>query len=178
MIYREGRLSQHFNAAELVLSHTAERQGIDNRLPEDLGANALRLCEGLEAIRAVIKQPMILTSGYRCPELNRHVGGRPTSHHQFALAADFVVPEATPVNVVAMVKKAYKDGDLGLHGWNELYAEHKRYSKWVHFAAAPIGGTCEMKTGHSYWKDGTMIWDVKVLPSVGQKALVREPVSI
>ena len=178
MIYRAGKLSPHFLAEELCHSHTAERKSIDNRLPEDLAANALRLCEGLEAIRAVLGQPMILTSGYRCPELNRHVGGRPTSHHQFALAADFVVPTLSPVYVVGAIKKAYEEGKLGITGWNELYAEHKRFSKWVHFAAQPIAGFPEMKFGHSYWKDGTMKWDVKVLSSVVQKSLRPMEVSV
>lgn len=43
-----------------------------------------------EPVRAVLGVPLHVTSGYRCPELNRAVGGRPNSRHVLALAIDVV----------------------------------------------------------------------------------------
>ena len=47
--------------------------------------------ELLEPIRAAFDAPVRIHSGYRCPELNRAVGGSPTSQHQAGQAADFDV---------------------------------------------------------------------------------------
>lgn len=45
-----------------------------------------------EEIRAEWGQPIIINSGYRCPEHNKAVGGEPLSVHLFGLALD-VSPE-------------------------------------------------------------------------------------
>ena len=48
----------------------------------------MRLVEMLENLRAVAKRPLVITSGYRCREHNRAVGGSPSSLHMLGLAAD------------------------------------------------------------------------------------------
>ncbi|MDR7528676.1 MAG: D-Ala-D-Ala carboxypeptidase family metallohydrolase [Armatimonadota bacterium] len=47
-----------------------------------------RLLERLEAWRASLGRPLIVTSGPRCPEFNRLVGGVPDSAHLRGEAAD------------------------------------------------------------------------------------------
>jgi uncharacterized protein YcbK (DUF882 family) len=36
----------------------------------------------LDPLREAYKKPIIVTSGFRCEELNRLVGGSKTSHHR------------------------------------------------------------------------------------------------
>lgn len=87
------QLTQHFALEELTFSSTAQRLGIDNT--PDLGtvAHLTRLAMGLEQIRALLGVPMHIDSGYRCPALNKAVGGVPNSAHVDGYAADFIAPD-------------------------------------------------------------------------------------
>jgi hypothetical protein len=88
-------LSPHFTLEEFTASDTAARLGIDNSLPAGLVAEAQHTCEMLERIRSRLSRlvgqevPIVITSGYRCPELNRAIGSADTSDHTRAMAVDF-----------------------------------------------------------------------------------------
>ncbi len=47
-----------------------------------------RLLTVMDAIREKVGQPVIVTSGYRCPAHNAAVGGVPDSYHTQGIAAD------------------------------------------------------------------------------------------
>lgn len=89
--------SEHFTIEELCRSQVAVCLGIDNEpRREDIIANLKRLAfHTLEAVRILNdNKPITITSGYRCKELNRAVGGVATSQHQNGCAADFVAGSA------------------------------------------------------------------------------------
>lgn len=89
--------SEHFTIEELCRSQVAVCLGIDNEPKRaDIIANLKRLAfHTLEAVRLLNgNMPITITSGYRCKELNRAVGGVATSQHQNGCAADFVVGSA------------------------------------------------------------------------------------
>ena len=89
--------SEHFTIEELCRSQVAVCLGIDNEPKrEDIIANLKRLAfHTLEAVRLLNdNKPITITSGYRCKELNRAVGGVATSQHQNGCAADFIVGSA------------------------------------------------------------------------------------
>ena len=86
-------LSPHFSLAELTASDTAARQGIDNMPPPDVLETLKHTAVGLEAVRALLGAPLHVSSGYRCPALNKLVGGQPKSAHCLGEAADFVAPQ-------------------------------------------------------------------------------------
>lgn len=67
-------------------SATAFRRKINNDLPVDYLENAL-IWHDIFVI--AMSYGYTVNSGYRCPELNKLVGGVPTSLHQKALAVDF-----------------------------------------------------------------------------------------
>lgn len=80
---------KYFTIAEFVKSETADRRGIDNRLPKELLPNVQALVDNvLDPLREAYGNPVRVTSGYRCPALNKAVGGSPTSDHMQARAAD------------------------------------------------------------------------------------------
>ena len=54
------------------------------------------LVELLQQLRDVIKKPVIVTSGYRCQQYNRNVGGYVHSKHMEGKAADIKVSDMTP----------------------------------------------------------------------------------
>lgn len=89
--------SEHFTIEELCRSQVAVCLGIDNEPKRaDIIANLKRLAfHTLEAVRILNNsKPITITSGYRCKELNKTVGGVATSQHQNGCAADFVVGSA------------------------------------------------------------------------------------
>ncbi len=80
---------KYFSFAEFERSDTAERSGIDNRMPEDVKSNVTALVDNvLDPLRQMWGKPITVTSGYRCPKLNKAVGGAATSQHVQGQAAD------------------------------------------------------------------------------------------
>ena len=83
------KLTEHFDLSEFTRSATADKLHIDNTIPEELIPNLKNLCEQvLEPLREHFNKPVVISSGYRCPKLNRLVGGVPNSQHQKGEAAD------------------------------------------------------------------------------------------
>ena len=84
-------MGKYFTIAEMVKSETADRRGIDNRLPKALICNVNDLIDKvLDPLREAYGKTIIVTSGYRCEELNKAVGGSKTSEHMKGLASDIV----------------------------------------------------------------------------------------
>ena len=82
-------LSKNFTLEELTKSVTGQKYNIKNIPDAEQVANLKKLCEDvLQPIRDEWKQPIIVTSGYRCPLLNKKVGGAKNSDHIYAAAAD------------------------------------------------------------------------------------------
>lgn len=81
---------KYFTFYELVRSTTAEAKGINNTPQEkDIIDNITELIETiLDPLREAWGSAIIVSSGYRCPELNKEVGGSKTSSHMLGAAAD------------------------------------------------------------------------------------------
>jgi hypothetical protein len=80
---------KYFTVAEFVRSDTADRRAIDNRLPKELLPNVQALVNNvLDPLREWYGKPVMVNSGYRCPELNAAVKGSKTSQHMNGEAAD------------------------------------------------------------------------------------------
>ena len=88
------KLSEHFSLSEFERSATATKLGIDNSVPSQYIPALQQLCkEILEPLRAFTGQPIIISSGYRCPQLNIKVGGVYSSQHTLGEACDIRIPE-------------------------------------------------------------------------------------
>lgn len=95
-------LSPHFTVGEFFRSGTAIRLGIDNN-PDAHPGEGISTAEVMENLRALcteVLEPLrrrvgrvIVTSGYRCQELNKAVGGVWNSQHLKGEAADIFVPD-------------------------------------------------------------------------------------
>ena len=116
------KLSTHFTLAEMVASQTASRKGIDNNPTKD-EVRALRaLCQNiLEPVRLHFGAPVIVSSGYRGPKLNRAVGGSKTSQHCSGEAADFTVQGFSNLKVCRWIEANLPADQLiyefGENGW-------------------------------------------------------------
>ena len=80
---------KYFTIHELTQSDTAHQKGIDNTPPPAIKVKLTSLINNqLDPIREAWGSPISVNSGYRCPVLNKAVGGVPTSQHQKGEAAD------------------------------------------------------------------------------------------
>lgn len=118
-------LSPHFTLAEFTVSETAARRGIDNTPREAFVLENLKRIAGvMESIRAILENPVIVSSGFRCLDLNSAIGSKPTSAHVVGLAADFICPGyGTPYDVCRAIEPHVRR--LGI---DQLIYEHT----WIH----------------------------------------------
>ena len=122
------KLSSNFTLSELCKSETAARKGIDNTPPEDVINNLTCLCDMvLQKVRNKLGVVMV-TSGYRSPELNKAIGGSVTSDHCKGLAADFEVVGFDNKELALWIKDNLVFKQLIL----EFYEEGQPNSGWVH----------------------------------------------
>ena len=88
---------KYFCVEEMISSATALREGIDNR-PSKCAYHLLHVLveQLLDPIREAWGAPILVSSGYRCKELNALVGGAKNSHHLLGCAADITAPLLSP----------------------------------------------------------------------------------
>lgn len=80
---------KYFTLQELTASATATRKGIDNTPSPEVTARLTALVANvLDPLREAWGKPIVVTSGYRSPRLNRAVGGAARSQHCKGEAAD------------------------------------------------------------------------------------------
>ncbi len=116
---------KYFTIAELCASSTATAKDIDNTPTPGITQNLERLVANvLDPLREAWGKPIVVTSGYRCPELNKAVGGAKNSHHMQGMAADI-----STGNKVDNRRLFQKILDLGLP-FTQLIDE-KGFS-WIH----------------------------------------------
>ena len=84
-------LSKNFQLSEFLKSQTATRYGIKDQFdpPMDIINNLRLLCEKiLQPVRNALPGIIIISSGYRCSELNVRLKGARASQHLIGQAAD------------------------------------------------------------------------------------------
>ena len=80
---------KYFSFSEMLKSDTAIKQRLWNGAPKEAEENLRALVdEVLDPLREAYGRPIRVNSGYRCPKLNRLVGGSPNSQHMRGEAAD------------------------------------------------------------------------------------------
>ncbi len=126
-------LSEHFQLGEFTESKHPEVYNVPSHTAI---ANLTRLCEWLEVLRERAGCPIIINSGYRSPQLNRKVGGEPTSNHLTGCAADIRTNGMEQAIVYGAILITYAKESL--QEFDELLIERNRYGAvWLHFAVRP-----------------------------------------
>lgn len=124
-------LSPHFTLEELLASQTAARRGIDNTPTPEALHNLQRLALALEQVRSHLGgAPILISSGYRSPALNRAVGGARNSRHMQGLAVDFTAPR---FGTVLQTARAVAASGIA---FDQIIHE---FGSWVHLGLAPSG---------------------------------------
>lgn len=124
-----GTISKNFSWSEFTNSDTAKRQHINNEIVTwEVRDNLKALVDNiLQPLRDRWGKPLTINSGYRCPELNRAVGGVPTSQHVTGQAAD--VGCSDPLSLAKLAVSMKLD-----------YDQLIIYPSFVHFSYRREGG--------------------------------------
>ena len=140
MMNKETKLSEHMTLAELTKTNT----GIENVPSEAQVENLKRVCRWLERLRKRWNDkygdgddPIIINSGFRSPEVNKAVGGVPTSNHLTGCAVDIrCIGMEQALRYAAILLDI---SDMSREDYDELLIEQKRSVVWIHFAVRPSG---------------------------------------
>lgn len=123
---------KYFTLSEFINSKTAKRLSIDNMPTFEAVDNLNRLADYLDKIREKLGKPILVNSGFRCPMLNKAVGGAANSQHLKGLAADIVCSD------MDMLEKVI----IETGGYDQLIKEHRKGSTsfWYHVSVCNRNG--------------------------------------
>ena len=132
----QANLSEHFVLGEFTRSNSHPE--VYNIPTHEAIANLKRVCEWLEVLRERAGGPIRINSGYRSPQLNKKVGGVPTSNHLTGCAVDIRVADMGQLIRYAAIIMDYADESH--QDFDEILIEKNRYGAiWLHFAVRPNG---------------------------------------
>lgn len=114
---------QYITVNDMLRSQTAEKLNIKN-VPNDpiVIENLEHTIEQLDELRILYNKPIIITSGYRCPALNKAVGGKQTSQHCKGQAADLKYDSSLLQFII------------GNFHYDQLIEETSKRTKWIHIS--------------------------------------------
>ena len=148
---KQAKLSPNFTLGELTKTSV---KSLDGNIPShEVIENLKRLCPWLEELRYTYNslyclkpgedyetsknvEPVIITSGYRSPDVNRAVGGACSSNHLTGCAVDIrCVGVEQAIRYAAILLDTADDRK---EDFDELLIERNRKGRyWVHFAVRP-----------------------------------------
>ena len=130
-------MGKFFTLKELTASSAARKYGIDNT-PQDaeIIEHIEELIELMDDVRAAWGGPLIVTSGYRCPQLNEKVGGAKTSAHLTGYAVDCVPANNKKKEFFEFCKEYLKSRDFD----ELLFERNSKGAIWCHIALKSIDG--------------------------------------
>ncbi len=119
--------SRYFTLDALTFSDTASRLHIDNAPPSSVVTALADTAARLDQVCDLLAKPVLLVSGYRCPDLNAAMGGKPTSSHVSGRAVDFICRDfGSPQEICQKIVKS------GIK-FDQLIQE----GEWVHISFDP-----------------------------------------
>lgn len=124
---------KYFTFSELRRSETAESLGIDNTPDSLTEAHLVELVDCLlDPLREAWGGPLVVTSGYRCPALNKAVGGSTTSAHVSGWAADLQPVSSDGRSVAELVNFTVEWLTATGLAFDQLIDERSSSSRWLH----------------------------------------------
>ena len=130
------KLSKNFTLSELTKSQTAVRKNIKNEPSTAHVENLIHLAETvLQPIRDHFGKPVVISSGYRSPELCEAIGSSTKSQHARGEAADFEIMGVDNMQLALWINKNTDFDQLIL----EFYEPGDPNSGWVHCSAVREG---------------------------------------
>ena len=137
-------LTTNFTLAEMTASQVASRNGLNNNPTAGQIENLKKLCESiLQPIRNHYDAPVIVSSGFRSPELCIRIGSSIDSQHAKGQAADIQVVGIDNKALAKYIKENLDFDQLILEYYKEDEGPH---SGWVHVSYVGKGNRKESLT--------------------------------
>ena len=136
--------ASYFSISELTASATALREGIDNR-PSKCAYHLLHVLvdQLLDPIREAWGEPIVVSSGYRCKELNTLIGGVKNRHHLLGCAADIIAGNrADHRRLFKLIQQMQQSGQIR---FTQLILEGG--GRWIHISYVPGDLRCQVIGG-------------------------------
>ena len=139
----ENLQTKNFKALEFFKSNVAKQNNIDNlkeflKQPnhQEMLLDGIHLANKMQKLRAVLNDiyqnkigkeiTIVISSGYRCPAVNKLVKGKKDSQHMKLQACDFYSPELENIELIDIVK-AIKEANFEV---DQMLVE----KTWIHFS--------------------------------------------
>lgn len=125
---------KYFKLSEFTKSNTASKLGLINTpLESDIQNLDLLVSNILDPLREAWGKPIIITSGFRVPRLNKAVGGVKNSDHLYGRAADIVPSDPNDFKeFTEFLKDWLKDKEF-----KQCIIEKSGNTKWIHISYDP-----------------------------------------
>lgn len=129
-------MGKYFTLQELTYSATAKKHNIDNTPTEEVKENLNELIEFLDGVRKAWGSALLVSSGFRCEELDEKIGGVKTSAHKIGYAVDLVPANNKKMKFFEFMKEYLKDKSFD----ECLLESNSQGAVWLHFALKSIQG--------------------------------------
>lgn len=126
---------RYFTLEEFLSSDTAKKKGIENLPSFEVVCNLYELAVVLDDIRELWKKPIMVTSGFRCPALNKSVGGVNNSAHLTG-ASDLQSGDDND-KFYEFILNYLQENDIP---FDECIKERDNNTEWTHLALKSING--------------------------------------
>lgn len=139
----ENLQTKNFKATDFFKSNVAKANDIDNlkeflKQPnhQEMLLDGIHLANRMQNLRGLLNDiyknrigkdiTIVISSGYRCPAVNKLVGGKVNSQHMKLQACDFYSPELKDIKLIDVVK-AIKEAKFEV---DQMLVERT----WIHFS--------------------------------------------
>jgi hypothetical protein len=154
------KVSENFSLTELTYSDTAVRLGLKNEPTDEILRNLQKVCQFiLEPIRNHFENPVVITSGFRSPELCLAVGSTIKSSHTRGEAVDMEIFGIANREVAEWVVRNLDFDQVIL----EFYEEGIPNSGWVHVSYCE--GSNRKQYLKAYRKNNLIVYEGMTLVS-------------
>ena len=128
-----------FKLSEFTRSATARTLGISNIPSPNALANLKTLVRCvLDPVREAWGKPIVVSSGYRCEELNRKVGGAEYSYHRLGMAADIYPANGDTEGLYQLIERLFCQRKIGItecymdkeHGYIHIAHNCEEFNEW------------------------------------------------
>lgn len=128
---------KYFTLKEMTKSSTAKANNIDNTPDFEIVENLnLLIINLLDPMREAYGKAIKVTSGFRCPALNKIVGGVENSQHMKGQAADIVPADGTTNEFITWIQQYLKGKDFDQC---IIETSKKTGGKWIHISWKKTG---------------------------------------